>query len=345
MDRILYIHMMKTHPSEDEIRAKHNLEIQTAEECGMCVDVAYISEHDKQGFIDGCKGYRIVLCAGNPPLDRETAENTPDVEVFIRYGIGINTIDMEACAENGKLVYFMPGYCKEELALHAMSMILDLLRNTSLYDRKMRQGMFPKAQGPLPRRLGNLTVGLFGMGGSARELARILIHGFGSKVIAYDPYIAADEALRCEVTMVDFDQLLAQSDIISLHAPLTEETHHIFNRDVFEKMKPDSMIINVARGPLIDPDDLYDALRNGTIGFAGLDVYEYEPTDGSLPLLSLDNVVLTPHSAFHGKESTAEQYRLASMFIRNYAERKLCMRYIGNRSVVNLLKRNGFQEA
>jgi len=335
--------MAPTRPSLEQLEHQHQLEFSAIRNVGVPVDIAYIGERDEEGFIAACKGYSIVLCAGNPPLNRRVVEQTKDVKVYVRYGIGINSIDMDACADNGRLVYFMPGYCKEELAIHALALMLSLLRSTVLYDRKMRAGGYPKAQGPLPHRLSNLTVGLYGLGGSAVELCRILREGFHSKVISCDPFVSAEKAENLGVELVSFDQLLERSDIISCHVPLTKDTHHIFNHDAFKKMKSTSMLINVARGPLVDLDDLYDALVQGEIGFAGLDVFEIEPTNAELPLFKLENVVVTPHSAFHGAESTHEQYRLAAMFVSDLIRDKVIHpAYVGNRSLLPQLEKAGF---
>jgi D-3-phosphoglycerate dehydrogenase len=314
---------------------------------GSGIDVSISTgadEYNRDSLIKILRGVDIALCAGNPPLDRSTLEQLPDVKFIVRYGIGVNSIDLKACTDLGKLVYYMIGYCAEELAMHAVSLILGLLRNIAWCDRRMRKGEFPKGMGYLPRRLTGLTVGLFGLGDSGSFLAQILGGGFRSRVIAYDPFIKAEKADARGVSLVSFDDLLAQADIISVHAPLTPETHHIFNKEAFKKMKNDAMIINVSRGSIIDVDALIDALVDGEIGFAGLDVFEKEPLDleRDARLMQLEQVILTPHTAYYGKEASANQHKLAVMLVRDAViEKAVHRRYVANKAV--LLKFPGFR--
>lgn len=340
---VLFLQLASTGMSEAEIAQQHELELNRIRSLGAQVTIKTVGEHDTAGFVRACTGHPIVLCGGNPPLSGEIVPQLEDTMVLIRYGIGINTIDLDACTQHGKLIYFMPGYCGPELAQHALALILGLLRNIGYYDRKLRKGHFAKASGPLPRRLQNLTVGLYGFGDSGQELAKLVVRGFHAHTIACDPCASKEQARKAGVELVDFETLLVQSDIISLHAPLTPETRHIFNADTFRKMKRTAMIINTARGSLINLDDLTAALKTGKIGFAGLDVFEAEPISRNDPLLALDNVLLTPHSAFYGLESTQTQYELAAHFVELLDQKKLDADYIANRSVLPLWKRNGFE--
>jgi len=329
--------------TDREIMEQHEYEFNRIHNLGGDITVKTISEYDTAGFIDSCKGHAIVLCGGNPPMSREVISQLTDSQVFIRYGIGINTIDLAACTDYGKLIYYMPGYCGPELALHALALILGLLRNIGYYDREMRKGHFAKSNGPLPRRLQNLTVGLYGLGGSGQELAKLMIEGFHSHTIACDPYVTRETANEIGVELVSFDELLARSDIISLHAPLTPETNHIFNMAAFQKMKRNAMIINTSRGPLIDICDLVKALKTQEIGFAGLDVFEKEPVAADHPLLELDNVLLSPHSAFYGQESTHTQYALAAQFVELLSQKKIDKKYVANYPVLSVWQKRGFE--
>lgn len=341
-DKVLFLQLASVGLSVEQVSEQHSYELERIRALGLEADVRIVGENDKDGFIAACRGYSIVLCGGNPPLSREVVSRLDDSFLFIRYGIGINTIDTQACTEYGKLVYFMPGYCGPEIALHALALILSLLRNVGYYDRELRKGHFAKGGGPIPRRLQNLQVGLYGLGVTGIELAKILRSGFGCKLIACDPYVKAETAEPLGVKLVDFDTLLRQSDILSIHAPLTSETHHIFNREAFRKMKHNAMIINTSRGPLVDEAALCEALTDGTIGSAGLDVFEVEPVKPSNPLLALDNVVLTPHSAYNGLESTHRQYELAAEFVESFMERRILPHYTANRDVLSLWQEKGY---
>ncbi len=251
---------------------------------------------------------QVLIATGNPPITRKVMAALPGLRAVIRMGIGTNSVDLAAATELGKAVLFMPGFCVRELAVHAAAMALALNRNVGFYDRSIRQGKWPKATYYTPRALGNLTVGLYGFGGSAKELYQIFHDGFGCRVITCDPYARPGTE---DVTFVDFDTLLSQSDILSVHAPLNEETYHIFNAEAFRKMKNDATILNIARGGLIDQEALADALEAGEIRFAGLDVFETEPLPAGSRLAERDDVIPTCHSAFYGDESKQRQLQWA----------------------------------
>lgn len=293
-------------------------------------------------IIENCKDADAILGTGNPPITRAVLESLPNLKVVQRFGIGVNSVDLEAASENNVLILFMPGFCVEELALHATALILSLVRNLSYYDRGIRNGEWRKATGPVPRNPRDLVLGLYGFGGSAKPLYNIFYHGFGTKVITCDPYVSKDIKENFDVEVVSFDEMLAQSDIISIHAPLTAETHHIFNKEAFKKMKADSMIINIARGGLIHEDDLVWALKNGEIGFAGLDVFEQEPLSKESLLIANERVALSCHSAFYGVDAQKKQIELSIGLVDSVLNKKTVEgRYIANKNVASKIE--GFQ--
>lgn len=278
----------------------------------------------------------IILCCGNPPVTRKVLSSLPNCKVVIRYGIGVNSVDLNAATEFGKIVYNMPGFCAEELVIHASALILNLIRNINYYDSNIRKGNWLKAEGSLPRRLSNMVIGLYGFGTSARPMAQVFANGFNSKVIASDPFVEDSIFEENGVRKVSFDELLSESDIISIHVPLNKDTYHIFNKEVFKKMKNSSMIINIARGPLINEEDLIDALQSGQIRYAGLDVFEKEPIDKNSHLIKMDNVILTPHSAFYGEESLQNQHMTAAkLVINSLIYNKITMENVVNRDVIS----------
>lgn len=266
-------------------------------------------------IVANCQGVDAILGTGNPPITKEVLRGIPSLKVVQRFGIGVNSVDLDAATEAGVLVLFMPGFCVDELAFHATALIMDLLRNVSYYDRGIRGGKWRKAKGPVPRNPQDLTLGLYGFGGSAKPLYNIFRKGFNSRVIAHDPYINEKTKAEYEVEFVSFEALLRESDIISIHAPLTPETHHIFNAEAFKQMKADSMIINISRGGLINQKDLAKALDSGEIGFAGLDVFEEEPLPAKDALVASDRAVLTCHSAFYGVQAQQNQIDLAIQLV------------------------------
>lgn len=236
---------------------------------------------------------------------------------------------------------YMPGFCVDELAAHAASLILGLIRNTAYYDRHIRRGEWPKGQYFPPKSVPELTLGLCGFGGSARPLCRIFRDGFGCRIVACDPYVSEQSKREYEdVQFVSFEELLEQSDIISIHVPLNQETYHMFNRVTFEKMKRDAILINISRGGIIDQKALAAALKEGQIRGAGLDVFEEEPLKGG-ELEELENVILTPHSAYYGEGSKKRQLKWAAELVaKALNEGKIEKRFVANREIFN--KDTGF---
>ena len=291
---------------------------------------------DEDEIIDNCKDCDALLGTGNPPITRRVLESLPKLKVVQRFGIGVNSVDLEAATETDTVILYMPGFCIDELATHAAALILGLVRNVGYYDRHIRAGGWPKAKYFTPKSMDSLTLGLYGFGGSARSLYEIFRKGFNTKVISYDPYMIESEREKYDVDFVSFETLLEKSDIISLHAPLNDKTRHIFNKEAFEKMKSDAMIVNIARGGLIKEDDLVEALKNETIRFAGLDVFEQEPVDPLNPLLNMDNALVTCHSAFYGEKAQKTQIALSIDLVDGILnQKKVEKKYVANTSIMD----------
>ena len=309
------------------------VELQTRfAEADIYLELAHFNTEDE--IIAGCKNADAILGTGNPPITEKVLSALPDLKIIQRFGIGVNSIDLLAATKNDKVALYMPGFCVEELAAHAASLILGLYRNTTYYDRQIRKGEWPKAQYFTPKSIPEITLGLYGFGGSAKPLYEIFRKGFRSRVITCDPFLPASIREQFDVEVVDFETMLKESDVISIHAPLMEETRHIFNRESFKKMKNDAMIINIARGPLINENDLIAALQEGEIRFAGLDVFEEEPLEANSPLRNMDNVILTCHSAFYGEGSKRTQlqwaFEVVSQALNN---KKIQKRFVANKEI------------
>lgn len=309
--------------------------VQTAyAKAGINLELRHFTTEDE--IIVGCQGAMAILCTGNPPITRRVMEALPELKFVQRFGAGVNSIDLDAAAELGKIVLNLPGFCVKELADLATAMIMGLIRNTAYYDREIRKGGWPKCQYLLPGDVREMTLGLYGFGGAGRYLHDIFHGGFGTKVISCDPYVSdAVKAQYPDVTFVSFDELLAQSDIISIHVILTPETTHVFNRDAFHKMKNTAMIINASRGPVIDQQDLAWALETGEILYAGLDTVEQEPISPDDPLLKMDNVILSPHSGSYGVGAKKTQVRMACDLIPDaLASGKVPARCVADKGVL-----------
>jgi len=196
----------------------------------------------------------------------------------------------------GRMVANVPHYCQEEVSDHTLAFILSLARRISHDDYQLKHGGWGIGpQLPIPA-FSDLTLGLLGFGSIARKVSE-KARPFRFRQIAFDPMAPDANFANLGVERVDRDTLLQTADIISLHCPLTDETRHVINAETIARMKPGALIINTARGPLINEADLVEGLRSGKLSGAGLDVYEKEPLDAASPLRSLPNVILTSHAA------------------------------------------------
>jgi D-3-phosphoglycerate dehydrogenase len=226
-------------------------------------------------------------------------------KVIGRTGLGVDNIDVPAAAARGITVTYVPDYCLREVSDHAMALLLALARKITFSNALVQAGRWEMpAVAPL-RRLDGQVLGLLGFGNIPRALAP-KAQAFGLKVIAHDPFVSADVFAARSVEGVSFDELLARADFLSVHAPLTPATRGLVNAAAFAKMKTGAMIVNTARGPLIDEAALIAALDSGRLGGAALDVVTTEPLPKDSPLLGRDNVILTPHTAYYSVESLQE---------------------------------------
>ncbi|MEE3051091.1 MAG: C-terminal binding protein [Pseudomonadota bacterium] len=225
--------------------------------------------------------------------------------VIGRFGLGVDNIDIEAATKAGIAVVYVPDYCIDEVSDHAMAMLLNLARKVSFSNSLVQAGRWEMpAVTPLSRLRGR-TLGLAGFGQIPRVVAP-KAQAFGLKVIAFDPYIDNDVAAALDVELVDFETLLKLSDYVSIHVPMMPETENLFGADAFAQMKPDALLVNTARGPLVDTEALAKALDAGEIGGAALDVMPVEPPPADSPLLGRDNIILSPHTAFYSVEALDE---------------------------------------
>ncbi len=238
-------------------------------------------------------------------LTRRVLENLPKCKVVSRYGVGVDSVDLKAATDLGIIVANVPDYCMDEVANQTIAMILTLIRKTAFFDRKVKSGEWDFRQGiPIYRTKGK-TMGLIGCGKIGLEVAK-RISAFGVKVMTFDPYL---EKAPEGVELKDFDTVLKESDFISIHCPLNDSTRHLIGDEAFKKMEKKPFLINTSRGPIIDGKALIQALEQGLISGAGLDVLEKEPPDSQSPLLKMENVVLSPHIGFYSEESISELKR------------------------------------
>lgn len=239
------------------------------------------------------------------PITRRVIEALKNCKVIVRYAIGYDNIDWKAAAEYGIYVCNCPDYCIDEVSNHAVSLLMDCVRKLTYMAEQTKLGSNKySVVKPLLRTEGK-TLGLVGFGRIASAVARKM-GGFNLKIIAFDPLVDPARIQAAGVASVDFDTLLKESDFISVHCPLNENSRHLFDKDAFSKMKQTAILVNTSRGAVVDEAALIDALTNHKIGMAGIDVTESEPVSPDNPLLHLPNAVVTPHIAWYSMDSGIE---------------------------------------
>ena len=246
------------------------------------------------------------------PVTRRVLEGLAPRATVIRYGVGYDNVDVEAASELGVRVANVPDYGTATVADHAAALLLALLRRLPHYDRAVRgSGWIAPAEVGDVRALGGATVGLIGTGRIGLALADRL-RAFGLRLLAFDPYASEDALRQRGVERARLEELLPAVDALSLHAPATPETHHVIDAGALAKLKPGAVVVNTARGALVDEAALHDALERGTLAGAGLDVFEDEPLPEDSPLRRHPAVLLTPHVAFYSDRSVDDLQRLAA---------------------------------
>jgi D-3-phosphoglycerate dehydrogenase / 2-oxoglutarate reductase len=245
------------------------------------------------------------------PMPAEVIGRLERCRGIARYGVGIDTIDLDAAMARGILVSNVPDYCVEEVALHTLALLLAAHRRVVQGDRLVRSGSWGALRAGPVRRLDGQLLGLIGCGRIPRSLAT-KARALGLRVGAYDPFVHDDAWPDRVERYADLGELAAEADFLSVHAPLTEETRHLVDEPLLRRMPAHAVLVNTARGPLVDTDALDRALTEGWIGGAALDVLETEPPPPDLPLLRHDHLVVTAHQAFYSEEALRELQRKAA---------------------------------
>lgn len=243
-------------------------------------------------------------------VTRTVLERLPKLKIISLQAIGVSNVDIDAATDHGVGVTNTPGFCSEDVALHTVGMIIDLARKISFLDRSVRSGHWDPMLGGLPTRVAGKTVGLVFFG-SIPKLMVPLLKAIGMRVIAYAPTKTVEYLEDFGVAKVEtLEELLRESDVVSLHTPLLPETRHLISTEELDLMKPSAFLVNTARGAVVNEQALVAALTTGQIAGAGIDVIEDEVNEKS-DLFNLENVVITPHAAFISKESLADGRRIA----------------------------------
>lgn len=264
--------------------------------------VVLASNKDEETIIKEAKDCDAILIR-SAKITENIIKNCSNLKVIAKHGIGVDNIDLKAATENGVMVVNAPESNINSVAEHAFTMILALTKNLVLMDKKIRNGEFEDRNKIICMEIKNKTIGLVGLGKIAKLLIKKL-QGLDVEIIAMDPYINEEQAKGLGVKLVkDLNELLEESDMVSLHVPLTKDTEKMIGKKELSMMKNTSYLINVSRGQIVDEKELYEALKGNVIKGAALDVFEEEPPATDNPLFELDNVILSPHNAALTREA------------------------------------------
>jgi D-3-phosphoglycerate dehydrogenase len=248
-------------------------------------------------------------------VDGQLLERMDDCRIVARYGIGVDNVDVEAATKRGIYVTNVPDYCQEEVATHALSLLLSLYRGITRYDASVADGEWDRDVVTPIHRLSTQTLGVVGFGAIGRAVAdRATARGVD--VVTSDPFVDEATAANHGAELVPFEDVLERADAVTIHSPLTDDTRGMVDAAAFERMKSSAVLVNVARGPVVEGDALRGALDAGQIAGAGLDVFPDEPPAEDDPLRDHERVVATPHVAWYSEEANAERRRTAAENVR-----------------------------
>jgi len=253
----------------------------------------------------------VVWIFGDSPIMR--AENLEVLERcggIIRSGSGTDKVPVAEASSRGIVVANTPAAVEESVSDQTVGLLLAITRQIATRDRAVRQGKWEPNLPALQWHLQGQTLGLVGFGHIAQAVARKM-SGFEMRILVYDPYVAADTLMSYSAKAIELDQLLTQSDFVSLHCPLTKETYHLISERELRLMKPNAILINTSRGAVVDEPALLNALSESWIGAAGLDVVDPEPPEPDNPLFQLENVVVTPHIGGYSNYSMQRAWQLS----------------------------------
>lgn len=264
--------------------------------------------------------YEGIIVRSRTKVTKEVIENAENLKIIARAGVGVDNIDVDAATERGIMVVNAPQSTSITVAEHAMGLMLSLSRKIAIADASVKDGKWEKSRF-MGMELKNKTLGVIGMGRIGSEVVK-RSKAFEMDVIVYDPYITQESAQKLGVEITTLDDLVQKADVMTIHVPLTPETKGLISKEQLAKMKDHAIILNCARGGIINEADLYDALKERPELKAGLDVYENEPLTDS-PLTTLDNVVLTPHIAASTKEAQRDAAIIVAKEVKKVINKEL----------------------
>jgi D-3-phosphoglycerate dehydrogenase / 2-oxoglutarate reductase len=259
-----------------------------------------LDERELEPFLTGLS----ALIVGSTPIGTATLAQAANLKVIGRHGTGLDNIDLVEATRQGIVVTYEPDALTQSVAEHTLALILALARSLLLADRLVRAGQWRDALPHLGTELAGKTLGVIGLGRIGTKVAEMARSALGMQVVAFDPFAQLDHNTVGDIALVkDLPDLLPRVDVLSLHAPLTAQTHHLIGRVELACMRRSAYLVNTSRGALVVPEALVSALRHRRLAGAALDTFVEEPLLGGNPLLDLDNVILTPHIASHTEQA------------------------------------------
>lgn len=283
-----------------------NIDIER-EVLGPDAEIVLCKAQPPEEFMEAVKDCDALLTTNAKPISRRELAGMPKCRVVARYGIGFDSIDVTAATDLGIMVTNNPSYCIDEVAEHALALMLSAWRRVTQHAISVKAGVWAPLAGGKIRRLKGRTLGILGFGAIGRALAT-RASGLGMDIVFHDPFVDESPLARS----VSMDELLQIADVLSLHMPLMDSTRGIVDRTFLGKMKRDAILVNCSRGPIINTNDLVEALVTGEIRMAALDTTDPEPLPADHPLLACENALITPHSAWFSEESIIDLRRIAA---------------------------------
>jgi len=269
----------------------HEKAVEILKNAGL--EVVYEEYPDQEKLKELVKDVSAIIVRSKPKVTKEIIDTAPNLKVIARAGVGLDNIDVEYAKSKGIEIVNAPAASSRSVAELAIALIFNVARKVAFADRKMREGVWAKKQ-CMGFELEGKTLGVIGFGRIGYAVAKIA-KAIGMKILLYDVIKNEERAREVDGKFVELEELLKNSDVITIHVPLLENTHHLINEERLKLMKPTAILINTSRGPIVDTNALVKALQEGWIAGAGLDVFEEEPLPKDHPLTKFDNVVLTPH--------------------------------------------------
>jgi D-3-phosphoglycerate dehydrogenase / 2-oxoglutarate reductase len=288
-------------------------------------------EHTESALVQSLDGKRALFTTSRLPVSRHVINQADDLELVAKIGTGLDSIDLGAAADAGVTVVYTPGLNALSVAEHAVSLLLAVNRNIVLGQRTLESGRWRDSM-PTSRQIAHGTVGIVGFGNIGRRVASLL-GGFNVDLLTYDPYVHEIDTDLTGATVTGFEELLADSDAVIVTAEATDETRGMIDSEALELMSDDATLVNTARGSIVDHEALVDAVQEGTIAGAGLDVFETEPLPADSPLHEFENVVVTPHigaSTLKAREAVIDT--LADLALLYFGDGQLPDRFVATRA-------------